>query len=199
MMAPAAMVSVPNASDAVAIFSRTNSLEFPLAAVGPKLAFLGAAMLGGSLLTVAAMARRDSIAWSPYVLALTSGALVLFIAFVGEPAAEPFKPIPPLARTIQAQRLPGDLVGVHGVSGGNALIFYTAPPVLQISRNADFEAAICPRGRAWIVARPSEAVRLMDLARSLGRSADIAAAEPAGTEPRAALLHVYGAACRKVD
>ena len=56
-------------------------------------------MLGGSLLTVAAMARREWIGWSPYVLALTSGALVLFIAFVGEPAAEPFKPIPPIARS----------------------------------------------------------------------------------------------------
>jgi 4-amino-4-deoxy-L-arabinose transferase-like glycosyltransferase len=180
---------------AVAVFSHSNSLEIGREALGGHLAFIGAAMLAGSLLTVAAIARRDTVAWSPFVLALTSGALVLFIAFVAEPAAEPFKPIPPLARAIEAERLPGDLIGVHGVAGGNALIFYTAPPVRNVARNADFRAAICPGGGAWIVASPSEAVRYMDLAHALGRNADIPAAAPAGTHPRAALLHVFGAPC----
>jgi len=181
---------------AVVVFSHTNSLEFGRAALGGHLTFLGAAMLVGSLGTVAAIARPAWVAWSPFVLALTSGALVLFIAFVAEPAAEPFKPIPPLARAIEAQRLPGDLIGVHGISGGNALIFYTEPPVRNVARNADFRAAICPAGGAWIVASPSEAVRYLDLAHALGRDADIPAAAPAGTHPRAALLHVFGTKCR---
>jgi 4-amino-4-deoxy-L-arabinose transferase-like glycosyltransferase len=181
---------------AVALFSNTNSLEIGRAALGGHLTFIGAAMLAGSLLTVAAIARREWVAWSPFVLALTSGALVLFIAFVAEPAAEPFKPIPPLARAIEAERLPGDLIGVHGISGGNALIFYTEPPVRNVARNADFRAAICPGGGAWIVASPSEAVRYLDLAHALGRDADISAAAPAGTHPRAALLHVFGPQCR---
>jgi len=182
---------------ALAVFSRTNSLESVMAALGGQLAFLGATMLIGSLITVAVMARRDTIGWSPYVLALTSGALVLFIAFIGEPAAEAFKPIPPLARTIQALRMPGDIVGIHSVSGGNALLFYTTPPVRVINRDVDFYATICPAGRAWIVAAPAEAARFTQLARDVGRSADVVADAPSGPQPRAALLHVFGAPCNK--
>ena len=73
----------------------------------PQVEVLGAAMLLGSLATVAAIATRDWNWLAPYVLGATSGALVLFIAFVGEPAAETLKPIPPLAHAIQAQRGPG--------------------------------------------------------------------------------------------
>ena len=182
---------------ALAVFSRTNSLESVMAALGGQLAFLGATMLIGSLITVAVMARRDTIGWSPYVLALTSGALVLFIAFIGEPAAEAFKPIPPLARTIQALRMTGDIVGIHSVSGGNALLFYTTPPVRVINRDVDFYATICPAGRAWIVAAPAEAARFTQLARDVGRSADVVADAPSGPQPRASLLHVFGAPCNK--
>jgi 4-amino-4-deoxy-L-arabinose transferase-like glycosyltransferase len=182
---------------AVRIFSQTNKLQTVQAGIGVLLAFLGVAMLAGSLLTVIVIARPVTTRLAPYVLALTSCALMLFIVFVAEPAAERYKPIPPIARTIEAQGMPGDVIGVHGVSGGNALIFYTRPPVLDISRNVDFRAAICPDGRAWIVASPPEADRLSALARTLGRSAEIAVAAP-GENPRAALIHVYGAPCREV-
>ncbi|BDE04897.1 hypothetical protein WPS_01730 [Vulcanimicrobium alpinum] len=180
---------------AMAIFSHTNKLDVDLPALMPPLLFLGVAMLIGSLLTVTAVARPSTAAWSPYVLAVTSGALVLFIAIVAEPIAEPLKPIPPIARTIDVQRRARDIVGVHGVSGGNALVFYTAPPVLDVARNADFVAAICPGGAAWVVASPVEAERLATIARARGRTAEITDAAPPA-HPKAALIHVYGAPCR---
>jgi phage-related baseplate assembly protein len=93
--------------------------------------------------------------------------------------------------------MPGDIVGVHSVSGGNALLFYTTPPIRVINRDVDFYAAICSAGRAWIVAGPTEATRFTALAREVGRSADVVAAAPSGPKPRAALLHVFGAPCNK--
>jgi 4-amino-4-deoxy-L-arabinose transferase-like glycosyltransferase len=181
---------------AVGVFSHTNRLDVDLAAVGPQFAFLGAAMLAGSIATVVAIARRETAQWSPYVLACTSGALVLFIAIVAEPAAEPLKPIPPIARAIQAQRPATVVIGGHGVSGGNALVFYTSPPVRDVERNADFTATICPNSAAWIVASPTEASRFGDLARGLGRNAEIVTAGSPRPSPRAVLLHVFGPPCR---
>jgi 4-amino-4-deoxy-L-arabinose transferase-like glycosyltransferase len=180
---------------AIGAFSRSNRLDVDLAALNGQLVVLGVTMLAGSVLTAVAIARRSTAAWSPYVLALTSGALVLFIALVAEPAAEPLKPIPPIARTIDAGRKPGDVVAIGGVSGGNGLLFYTAPPVRDIKNNAGFVSTICPGGDAWIVARPQDAQRLADLARSFRRTAEIVIETPVAQRPRAALLHVGGADC----
>jgi 4-amino-4-deoxy-L-arabinose transferase-like glycosyltransferase len=180
---------------AIGAFSRSNRLDVDLAALNGQLAVLGVTMLAGSVLTAVAIARRRTAAWSPYVLALTSGALVLFIALVAEPAAEPLKPIPPIARTIDAARKPGDVVAIGGVSGGNGLLFYTTPPVRDIKNNAGFLSTICPGGGAWIVARPQDAQRLADLARSFRRTAEIVMRTPLAQHPRAALLHVGGADC----
>lgn len=181
---------------ATTIFVHTNRLDVAVSALVPQLVFLGVAMLIGSLVTVVAIARRATLAWSPYVLAVTSGALVLFIAFIAEPAAEPLKPIPPIARAIEAQRGPGDVVGLHGVSGGNALVFYTEPPVRDVKRNGDFVAAVCPSTGAWIVVNPADADRFIAIARGLGRSADLVTTDPPGKNPRAALIHVFGDPCR---
>jgi 4-amino-4-deoxy-L-arabinose transferase-like glycosyltransferase len=180
---------------AIGIFSRSNRLDFDLAAVNEQLAVLGVAMLAGSLLTVVAIARRSTAAWSPYVLALTSGALVLFIALVAEPVAEPLKPMPPIARTIEAARKPGDTVAIGGVSGGNGLIFYTAPPVRDIKNNAGFVSTICVGGDHWVVVRPQDAPRLVDLARSQQRTARIVMQTPNAQRPRAVLLHIGGHDC----
>jgi 4-amino-4-deoxy-L-arabinose transferase-like glycosyltransferase len=182
---------------AIGIFSRSNRLEFDLDAVKEQLAFLGVAMLAGSLLTVVAIARRATAAWSPYVLALTSGALVLFIAIVAEPVAEPLKPIPPIARTIEAERKPGDSVAIGGVAGGNGLIFYTAPPVRDIKDNTGFTSTICAPGDQWVVLRPQDAPRLADLARSLQRTARIVMQTPNQQRPRAVLLYVSGRECSR--
>ena len=120
---------------------------------------------------------------------------MLFIALVAEPAAEPLKPIPPIARTIDAGRKPGDVVAIGGVSGGNGLLFYTTPPVRDIKNNAGFVSTICPGGGAWIVARPQDAQRLAELARSFRRTAEIVMRTPGAQHPRVALLHVAGADC----
>jgi len=163
--------------------------------VNRQLLFLGIAMLVGSVLTVVAIAGRRTAPWSPYVLALTSGALVLFIALVAEPAAEPLKPIPPIARAIDANRRPGDTVAIGGVSGGNGLIFYTLPPVRDIKNNAGFVSTVCTNGGVWVVTRPQDAERFAELARSLRRSAEIVMEAPSALHPRAALIRVAGPAC----
>ncbi|HEX3463566.1 MAG TPA: glycosyltransferase family 39 protein [Candidatus Elarobacter sp.] len=180
---------------AIGAFSRSNRLDFDLAALNHQLVFLGAAMLAGSLLTVVAIARRSTAQWSPYVLALTSGGLVLFIALIAEPAAEPLKPIPPIARTIDANRTAADTIAIGGASGGNGLIFYTAPPVRDIKNNAGFVATICRGAQAWVVTRPQDAQRFADLARSLRRTADVVMETPS-QHPRASLIHVTGPSCR---
>ena len=180
---------------AIGAFSRSNRLDVDVAAVSHQLVFLGAAMLVGSLLMVVAIARRTTAEWAPYVLALTSGALVLFIALIAEPAVEPLKPIPPIARAIDASRKAGDLIAVGGVSGGNGLIFYTSPPVRDIKNNAGFVSTICATGDAWVVTRPADAQRLAELARSLHRTADIVMQAPTAQHARAALLHIAGPDC----
>jgi 4-amino-4-deoxy-L-arabinose transferase-like glycosyltransferase len=180
---------------AISLFSRSNRLDVDVAVLNHQLVFLGVAMLAGSVLTVVAIARRASAAWSPYVLALTSGALVLFIALIAEPAAEPLKAMPPIARVIEAQRKPGDTIAIGGASGGNGLIFYTLPPVRDIKNNAGFVATICPSGDAWVVTRPQDAQRFADLARSKRRTAEILMETPSTQHPRAALIHVAGPNC----
>ena len=180
---------------AIAIFSRTNRLDLDLVALNQQLVVLGCAMLLGSLLTVVVIARRATAAWSPTVLGLTSGALVLFIAFIAEPAAEPLKPIPPIARRIDLQRKTGDVVAIRGVSGGNALVFYTAPPVADIKNNKAFVATICGPNDSWIVTRPQDVDALAGIVRALGRTQDVVMRQPAGLHPRAVLLHVGGVPC----
>ena len=179
---------------ALAVFARTNHLG--IAAVLPELAFLGIAMLAGSLATVLVIARPQSAGASPYVLAITSGLLVLFIAFIAEPAAEPLKPIPPIAKAIDAQRRPSDRIAIRGVSGGNGLMFYTAPPVEDIgdAPNA-FTSVMCAGADdAWIVTRPQDTQQLIALAQARRRSVDLVLQTPAA-HPRAALLHIHGAPC----
>jgi 4-amino-4-deoxy-L-arabinose transferase-like glycosyltransferase len=182
---------------AIALFSRTNGLGVDLAALGPQLAFLAVAMLAGGLVTAFAIGRSSSVAWSPYVLAMTSGALVLFIAFVAEPAAEPLKPIPPLARAIDRGRGAGDEIAIRGVSGGNGLVFYTRPPVRALPGDdaQAYISLICPFAPAWIVARPQDAAWLVAVARGLRRSAQVVEEKPSGENPRAALVHVFGGPC----
>jgi 4-amino-4-deoxy-L-arabinose transferase-like glycosyltransferase len=176
---------------AIAAFIGTNHLENATAIVGPRIEILGAVMLAGSLVTVAAIARARWVELAPYVLGATSGALVLFIAFAGEPAAEPLKPIPPLAAAIDAQRGPGSAVGVRGVAGTYALIFYTRPGVLTVGESdAAFVAAICTEPDLYLVTRTSDVPRLERIAAARGRRG-------AALEHRrgVSVLHVDGPAC----
>jgi hypothetical protein len=154
-------------------------------------------MLVGSLVTVVTIARRATVAWSPFVLALTSGALVLFIAIVAEPDAERLKPIPPIARAIDDQVQPSDLIAMRGISGNNGLIFYTRPPALDIpDGEGAFERAVCSAPRVWVVIQPDDADRLQRDVRTVHRTPALVARGPLGTTPpRALLLRVTGPRC----
>jgi hypothetical protein len=70
----------------------------------------------------------------------------LIIAVHGERIVERFKPIPQLAAAIERARRPGDAVAIDGVSGGNALVYYTRPPVAL-----DTRLAICSARRVFVV------------------------------------------------
>jgi len=176
---------------AIAVFIRTNHLASTTAIVGPQIEVLGVAMLLGSLVTVAAMATRRWNWVAPYVLGATSGALMLFIAFVGEPAAEALKPIPPLAQTIEAQRTAGSVVAVRGVAGTYALIFYTQPGVVTLTEaDAGFADAICTTPDLYLVTRASDIPKLMQIAAARGRRST-----ELGRRRGVALLHVDGPSC----
>jgi hypothetical protein len=84
-----------------------------------------------------------------------------FIALLALPQAEAFKPVPKLARIINAERKPGDAVGIFHVSGGNALVFYTHPRVWVFVGPHDPNpgglgvsprTVICSAPRTWLIA-----------------------------------------------
>jgi hypothetical protein len=176
---------------AIAAFIGTNHLQNATAIVGPPIETLGAVMLAGSLLTVAAIARRRWGEYAPYVLGATSGALVLFIAFAGEPAAETLKPIPPLAAAIDAQAAPGSTVAVRGVAGTYALIFYTHPGVLTVGdSDAAFAQAICTQPDLYLVTRAADLPALERIAAARGRTSTIV-----DRRRGEAVLRVDGPAC----
>ena len=177
---------------AIVVFIQNNHLESATAIVLPQVEFLGAAMLIGSLATVAAIATRRWSWLAPYVLGATSGALVLFIAFVGEPAAEALKPIPPIARAIQAQRKPGAVVAVRGVAGTYALIFYTEPGVVTLDEDdAGFAKEICATRDLYVVTRAADIPALAQIATARGRNS-IELGQLRGVTA----LHVDGPGCR---
>jgi 4-amino-4-deoxy-L-arabinose transferase-like glycosyltransferase len=176
---------------AIAVFIKNNHLESTTAIVVPQAEILGVAMLIGSLVTVAAIATRDWTWIAPYVLGATSGALVLFIAFVAEPAAETFKPIPTIAHVIQEQRAPGSKVGIRGVAGSYSLIFYTEPGVLSLDEaTADDTATICAAPDLFLVTRARDVGGLTQLAGARGRNV-----LELGRLNGVALLHLTGSGC----
>jgi 4-amino-4-deoxy-L-arabinose transferase-like glycosyltransferase len=175
---------------AIGIFGRQNKL--PIEALSAQLLTLGIGMLVGSLATVVAFARAPWRAAAPYVLSATSIGLMLFIAFIAEPAAEAFKPIPEFARIINAQRKPGDIVAIRDVAGSNALAFYTAPGIKTIDadREQSFVSIICPTGTSFVVTRRTDIDALTTLATKLQRTATIL-----DTKGRATLLRINGKDC----
>jgi 4-amino-4-deoxy-L-arabinose transferase-like glycosyltransferase len=155
---------------AVVQFARANQLNIETVAIARQFAGLGIGMLAGSLLTIVALAWPRVTASTPYVLAATTAALLLFIAFVSEPAAEPFKPIPYFARIINAERGPHSTVAVRNASGSYALMFDTVPGVATIDGDrAAFVGLICPQADVFLVTRARDAGELTAVARSLRR------------------------------
>lgn len=149
---------------AIVWFSRDNRLTGDLHNVAMDLIAVGAAIFIGSLATfvLIALGRRES---APYVLGGSMVLAVAFLALLALPQAERFKPVPHLAKIIDANRRPDDAVAIQNVSGGNALMFYTHPPIAVLARPGSVpdddgvspRAVICRAPRVWLVAPASDA------------------------------------------
>jgi 4-amino-4-deoxy-L-arabinose transferase-like glycosyltransferase len=174
---------------AIVLFSRSNALD--IEPVRGQLAALGVGMLAGSLLTVAMLASRRTMAAAPYALGATSVALVLFIALVAEPAVEPLKPIPQIAHLIAAQRAPRAIVAIRTIGGTNGLAYYTSPGVVTIDdTDPSYLALVCGSSDVYVVTRAADAPRLESLARLRGRRAS-----NLGPVRRVTAVHIDGPAC----
>jgi len=175
---------------AVAVFGSKNKL--PIAELAPQLLTLGAGMFVGSLATVATLSRARWRVAAPYVLGATSLVLVSFIAFVAEPLAEQFKPIPQLAATIERDRKPGDVVAIRGVPGYNALVFYTEPGVKNVDSAIpqEYVSTICPSGTVYFVTPLRDLDALRAKTEALQRTFTILE-----RVPREALVRIDGRDC----
>jgi hypothetical protein len=174
---------------AIALFSRTNALE--LRPVLALLRIVGAEMLVGSLLVAVVLAIPRAVAAAPFVLAVTSGAAIVFIGLIAEPEVEHLKPIPQVARMIQAQRSPGSRVAIRTIGGTNGLAYYTTPGIITIDdRDPSYLALICRVPDVYVVTRAQDASHLESLARGQGR-----AASDLGDIQRVTAVHVAGPGC----
>ncbi len=145
---------------AIWLFMRNNRLTSEIAIAVPPLLAMAVAIFAGSLLTAFLVARRGTVNAAPYALALAAVVATDVLAMTVLPHAEAFKPVPRLAAVIQAQRRPGDVVAIQGVSGGNALLFYTRPVVVALAPPSDGDpqsdaieprSVICAATRAWVI------------------------------------------------
>jgi 4-amino-4-deoxy-L-arabinose transferase-like glycosyltransferase len=191
--------TVPVAMGALAFaiwtFTLNNRLTTEIAHAVPPLAAMGAAIFIGSLVTAVMLMRARSEAYAPYALAVAAIVATDLLGATMLPKAEAFKPIPRLALVIQSQRQPGDTVAIQGVSGGNALLFYTSPVVYVLAPPHDGDppseddprSVICASPRVWVVVPASTAAADP----TYGRNLRIVAADR-----KAALLLYDGPRCR---
>jgi 4-amino-4-deoxy-L-arabinose transferase-like glycosyltransferase len=181
---------------AIWLFTRNNRLTGEIALAVPPLLAMAVAIVAGSLLTALLVARPRTARAAPYALAFAAvfGADVLAVTVL--PHTEAFKPVPRLASVIERERQAGDVVAISGVSGGNALLFYTRPVVRALAPpggndpqndGMDPRAVICAAPRAWVVA---PAVGVADDP-TYGRNRRVVM-----TDRKAALLLYDGPQCR---
>jgi 4-amino-4-deoxy-L-arabinose transferase-like glycosyltransferase len=158
-------VTIVGLGFAMSAFSHDNRLTTALAQIRSDFIALGVAILIGSIACFGLLCVRRWAWAGPFALGAASVLVMLIIAF-GEPLVERFKPIPALAAVIDRERRPGDVVAVQGVSGGNALMFYTHPRIAELAGPSDApqgaatdpRRAICFAPRAFVVGskkRPS--------------------------------------------
>jgi len=140
-------VTIVGVGFAMWAFSHANRLTTALAATRDDFLALGSVILLGSVACFALLLGRRTSWLAPFALGASSVLVMLIIAVFGEPIVERFKPIPQLAAAIDRERRPGDAVAIQGVSGGNALVFYTRPRVTKLAGpdNADSASAADPR------------------------------------------------------
>jgi 4-amino-4-deoxy-L-arabinose transferase-like glycosyltransferase len=147
-------------------FVRDNKLGSSALVFTPYLVEMGIAIGAGSLVTAFMLARSRTMQTAPYVLGASMLVAVDILAIGALPHAEAFKPVPVFARTIQAERKPGDAVAIQSFRGGNAMLFYTQPQVYVLgppwAKRSDEgipqRPVFCSYPRVWLVApvkRPS--------------------------------------------
>lgn len=98
---------------------------------------------------------------APYALGISMLFALAFIGLLALPQTDMFKPVPHLAKIINAQRKPGDAVAIFHISGGNALVFYTRPHVYVVVGPHDPNpgglgvsprTVVCSNPRTWMIA-----------------------------------------------
>lgn len=144
---------------AMFVFSLNNKISSDLDAIKGDFIELGIALFVGSVACFVLLARPKLAYAGPFALAAAS-VVVMSIIAIAEPLVDRFKPIPPLAAVIERERRPGDLVAIQGVSGGNALAFYTTPGVVDLASpgetphdlSIDPRHTICSASRAFVIA-----------------------------------------------
>ncbi|TAM92717.1 glycosyltransferase family 39 protein [bacterium] len=137
---------------AIALFARTMHFTQQTTWLMPYLIELGAIVFVGSLTTFVLLWVPRARALAPLALACASiGAITATVA-VGVPHAEALKPVPALANHINALRRPGDRIAIQGVSGGNALAFYTQPDAeALLGDGSGTRAFVCSAPRAFVI------------------------------------------------
>ncbi len=151
-------VTLAGVALAIALFSQHNRLTPELQAVGGGLLALGLVLLVGSVGCLVLLGWRRSAWLAPYVLAAAGAGAMLAVA-LNEPAVEAFKPIPRLAALVRGELRHGDAVAIQGVSGTNALVFYTRPVVVSLDPanrppsgpGADPRHLVCSAPRAFVI------------------------------------------------
>jgi 4-amino-4-deoxy-L-arabinose transferase-like glycosyltransferase len=144
-------------------FSRDNRLTAAFNHLAFNLIYVGAAVFIGAIVSFFLFTARTVRArgLAPYGLGVSMLFALAFLALLALPETEAFKPVPHLARIIDAQRKPGDSVAILHVSGGNALVFYTHPPVNVLVAPGDPNpggvgmsprSVICSSARTWLIA-----------------------------------------------
>ena len=129
-------LAIGSVAVAMALFVRNNRLGATTSEILPGLIFPGLVIFLGSLTTAILMTRPSAVRAAPYALALAAAIAIDSAAIIVLPRAEAFKPIPRLAAIIEQKREVDDRVGIQSVPGGNALLFYSRPPVEVLARRS---------------------------------------------------------------
>jgi 4-amino-4-deoxy-L-arabinose transferase-like glycosyltransferase len=145
---------------AIWLFVRDNKLTTDALSVAPDLIVMGASIFVGSVLTAVLLGIRSTVGIAPYALSAATIVAMDILAIVALPHAEAFKPIPHLAPIINASHRAGDAIAIQNFRGGNALLFYTRPPVYGLPGPDDSvpdstlnaRSVICSHARVWVVA-----------------------------------------------